>query len=243
MEKYLYEDLNNLEESHWWHISKKLLCLLLISKFSKGRDLKILDVGCGTGINILTLKKVGLVSGIDCSREAIKYCQSRGLKKVSLGNVYHTNYPDGSFDLVTLLDVLEHTDDRRSLMEINRILKKQGLLLLTVPAFSWVWSRWDVVLHHRRRYNKLMLTQVLEENGFKILKISYLYSFLLIPALLIRLVKTLFLKSYYPSDFKLSSPLINKIGLFLAAIERKIFLNYSLPFGTSLVCLAQKNEK
>lgn len=244
MEKYLYKDLAKLEDSHWWHVAKREAVGELIKGFkwlnlvrgSTSKNLKILDIGCGTGRNVKEFAKFGQVWGIDSSAEAIKYCKEKGLKNIKLGTSDKTGFDNGTFDVVTLLDVLEHTDEDKTLGEIKRVLVKDGLLIVTVPAFSWLWSRWDEVLHHKRRYTKESLEKVLLRNGFKVRKISYMYSFLVLPALVVRFIKSMFSKKNYGSDFEISPPFVNKLLLWLSRGER--VLSYPLPFGTSLICVA-----
>lgn len=240
MEKFLYEDLYKQEEAHWWHISKRELCVKLINKFISKKELQILDIGCGAGKNVEVFGQFGKAYGVDSSPEAIRFCKKRGLKSVHLANGEETNFPSKSFDLVTLLDVLEHTDERKTLLEINRILKPNGYLLVTVPAFQWLWSNWDVILHHKRRYTAQNLKKKLVQQGFKVKKLSYVYSFLLIPVILIRSIKTIILKKNYTSDFGITSPLLNLLFLKLSWLELKLIFIFSIPFGTSVVCLAQK---
>lgn len=240
MEKYLYEDLYTLEEKHWWHISKRNMVSSLISKYITNKNPQILDIGCGTGKNVEMLSRIGTAWGLDNSVDAIEFCRKRGLKNIKLGQSSKTGFENSSFDAVTLLDVLEHVDEDPTLKEIRRILRDNQFLIITVPAFSWLWSKWDQVLHHKRRYTKQSLRKVLERNNFKIEKISYMYSFLVLPALLIRFIKSLFFKDYYPSDFKLSSPSVNNLLIRISNIERFFIENANIPFGTSLVCIAKK---
>ena len=240
MEKYLYDDLFELEDTHWWHISKRLTVKTLILKFCKKKKLKILDMGCGTGKNLAELGIFGDVFGIDTSRDAIAYCKDRGLSQVRRGSTYRSGFGANAFDLVTLLDVLEHTDEHKTLSEVRRILVPGGEILITVPAFAWLWSKWDDVLHHKRRYSKNMLKEVLVSEGFEVVKISYLYSFLIIPAFLVRSIKSLSSNKSYSSDFKLTSPIINKLMILVCDLERILMMWASIPFGTSLVVLAKK---
>lgn len=237
----MYEDLYKQEETHWWHIAKRELCVRLIEKFLNKKKVRILDIGCGAGKNVEIFSQFGKSFGIDSSPEAIKYCKKRGLKLVHLASSEQTNFSQNSFDLVTLLDVLEHTDERKTLTEIHRILKPRGYLLITVPAFQWLWSRWDEVLHHKRRYTSQDLKEKLENHGFKIKRISYVYSFLVIPVILIRTLKSHINKKEYSSDFEITSPLLNSWLLKLSRVERQLMFLFPIPFGTSVVCLAQKH--
>lgn len=242
MQKYLYEDLYNLEEIHWWHQAKRNLVSYYLKQNLSNNRSKILDIGCGTGKNLEVFSKFGNVWGIDSANEAVAFCKKRGIKNVIKGSIEKMPFKKSTFEFVTALDVLEHVDDSKSLKETYRVLKKSGMLIATVPAYLQLWSRWDEVLHHKRRYTKNTLRKVLEKTGFKIIKISYIYSFLILPALLIRTVKSLFYQDYYPSDFKLSNKIINALLGKLAEIERFFIINMSLPVGTSLIVVAQKTN-
>lgn len=243
MQSYLYEDLYNLEEVHWWHKAKRELVNFFLQRNLSDKESKILDVGCGTGKNIESFSKFGTVWGIDSSSEAISFCKKRGLKNVVRGNIEKIPFFKQSFNFVTALDVLEHVDDQKALKEIHRVLKKRGFLIATVPAFPKLWSRWDEVLHHKRRYTKNTLGKLLKNNGFKIIKISYMHSFLILPTLIIRAFKNLVYKDYYPSDFQLSNEVINSLLGKIAQIEKCFIISLSVPFGTSLIVVAQKYEK
>lgn len=240
MQKYLYKDLYLLEDKHWWHISKRRAVSYLIQKYTPGGNLKILDIGCGTGRNIEELQKFGNVYGIDSSTDALRYCKKRGLKNINVGNAEKTLIKSGSFDIVSLLDVLEHTDDNKTLQEMQRILKKNGLIIITVPAFSWLWSKWDEVLHHKRRYDKAKITAILLKNNFTPIYTTYLYSYLVLPAVIIRKVKQRLSQKGYTSDFQLSNQWINKIMSLISNIEFQIAQKVSIPIGTSIFIVAKK---
>lgn len=243
MRKKFYEELYLLEEKHWWLIAKREISLKLLEHFIKKRDLKILDIGCGTGKNIETLSKFGKTWGIDISPQAIKYCKKRGIKNIKLGKADQTGFKKSSFDIITLLDVLEHVDDNKTLKEIYRILKPNGLLLISVPAYQDLWSKWDEVLRHKRRYSKESLQTLCKKNNFTIKKISYMFSFLLPPVFILRKIKSLLYNNDYPSDFRLTHPVISFLLLGLSRLEHKFVLKKTIPFGTSIICILKKNEK
>lgn len=242
MKNYLYQDLYNLEESHWWHNAKRQIVLSLIKKYNKLKKPKILDIGCGTGKTLESLQNLGIVFGIDSSPQAIHFCKKRDLKNLSLEKSDHTHFPKESFDLITTLDVLEHTDDNKTLKEIYRILRKDGLLLITVPALPILWSKWDIALKHKRRYTKKSLKHLLEKNGFNILQISYMYSFLILPVIIIRTLKNIFFPKHYPSDFLLNFPIIDTILSNFAKLEAILIKKGIVPFGLSLITIVKKNE-
>lgn len=241
MRKDLYNDLFNLEDKHWWHISKRRIVTTFIGIYAKSNNLKILDIGCGTGKNLDQFKEFGEIYGLDNSKDALTFCKKRGLNNLMLGKAEKTPYKNASFDIVTILDVLEHTDDTKTIKEINRILKKGGILIATVPAFNWLWSRWDEILHHQRRYTLSSLTKLLTSFKFHILKESYMYAFLLLPVLIIRIIKSFFLKQNYSSDFKFSFPFLNTFLKQLATVESFFIKKSHLPFGLSIIIVAEKN--
>lgn len=242
MQHYLYQDLYNLEETHWWHRSKFQLVQGAISRLvpTTSSNVKLLDIGCGTGQILTLLSHFGTASGIDVSPEAIKFCKRRKLTRVSVGSSYNTGFAKNSMDVITILDVLEHTDERKTLKEIMRILKPGGFLILTVPAYQWLWSRWDEVLMHKKRYTVPSLTYILQTSGFHVLKISYAYSFLLLPIIVIRFLKKLLHKKEYGSDFAINTPFINAVMEKLCSLERGFVLAGLVPFGTSVFCVARK---
>lgn len=243
MKKYLYKDMYNLEERHWWHVSKRNAVLNLIKQYVKISQPRILDVGCGSGMNLSALSRYGDVFGVDSSPEAIKFCKKRNLKNVKLGYIEKTGFPANSFDLITALDVIEHTkDDQKSLKELYRILKPGGYLIVTLPAYQFLWSQWDVVLQHYRRYNVNLLTKLLKDNKFEILKLSYMYSFALLPVIVVRFVKSRFYEDNYPSDFSVTPESSNGLLKLISKIELFFLLNWSIPFGTALISVARKKS-
>lgn len=242
MEKYLYDDLFKIEEDHWWHIARRKTVLLFISKFLKSKNPKILDIGCGTGKTMSELAEIGKAWGIDKSASAIKYCRLRGIKNIKQSSAYKTGFKNDEFDVITLLDVLEHTDESKTLNEIKRLIADDGVVIISVPAYSWLWSKWDIVQHHHRRYSRGDIKELLKRNGFEIVKISYMFSFLIIPVIAVRVFKSLLIKEDYTSDFSLTSNLLNKIFSIICDIERVLINTMGIPFGTSIVCVAKKTS-
>jgi ubiquinone/menaquinone biosynthesis C-methylase UbiE len=241
MEEFLYQDMYQLEDQHWWHQAKRQLVIEALRKFVKPTaQMKLLDLGCGTGKNLEAFAELIQTQGIDISPAAIKFCRQRGLTKVTQGDIADTKLKKSSIDVVTMLDVLEHVDEQPVLTEVSRILDDEGWLIITVPAFAWLWSTWDEVLHHKRRYTRQTLEDALAQHGFQVVRISYVYSFLVLPVYLVRLIKSKISQDEYESDFKLSSGLINRIGRFICAVERKIIWSLGIPFGTSLIVVARK---
>src|SRR5215470_7877674 len=134
-----YAAMYHLETSYWWYVARRALAVDLLAREINGRNsVRILDVGCGTGANANAFARLGPIVGIDTSMEALHFCQERGIKTLSLSPVEDLPFTHGAFDIVTALDVLEHTDDDlHALREIRRVIKDQGALLITVPAYGF----------------------------------------------------------------------------------------------------------
>lgn len=239
MRKDLYEDLYQTESDHWWHRAKRSYVLAMIKKYTNRNKKIILDVGCGTGKNMEELSSLGVVFGIDSSDDALMFCKKRGLKNIQKGLVEKIPFEKNSLDIVCALDVLEHVDDVAAVSEIHRVLNVGGALIITVPAFSWLWSKWDEVLGHKRRYSLKTLHKLFPNNKWLIQKQTFIHSFLVLPTYLIRLIKSKSNKQY-SSDFQLMNPTLNLILGFLSHLEQTAIKRYDMPFGTSLLCVIQK---
>src|SRR3954471_15781737 len=190
MMEHTYPILFAVEESHWWYIGRRRI----IGSFAKeicdqvkGRRARILDVGCGTGANLVRLSEFGDAEGVDISPDALSFCQERGLNKVKLGAAEELPYEDGEFDLVTALDVVEHLDDDvAGLREMRRVLRPGGRVLLFVPTFMFLWGVQDEVSNHRRRYRMPELERAVAEAGFAVERTTYANITFFLPVLLVR---------------------------------------------------------
>src|SRR2546423_6006091 len=172
MQQHTYSIMYQVEEQHWWFLGRRKIIERFVA--AACRDLgklkpRILDVGCGTGANLQMLAQHGAAEGVDVSSEALEFCRARGLSKVKEGAAEALPYEDGSFDLVTGLDVVEHLDDDiAGLKEMRRVLRPRGRALLFVPAFMFLWGVQDDVSNHRRRYTLSTLRKSIEQAGLRI---------------------------------------------------------------------------
>ena len=169
MRSDLYPQLYSQEEYYWWHRAKHAAVKQFLFRQS---NLRILDIGCGTGKLLQDLSQFGSVWGVDSNAQAIAFCRKRGLKRVYLQELPHIKLKQ-KFDYITCLDVLEHVaDDTAALKNIYSLLNPRGCLILTVPAYPWLFSYWDKILGHYRRYTPFQLKQVLAHAHLKPIKIS-----------------------------------------------------------------------
>lgn len=199
-------------------------------------------MGCGLGETSKKLAAFGQVTGIDSSPEAIKLAKKNGFKKAKVMDLANLLFPRNSFEAVTAFDVLEHIeDDQRAIREAFRVLKNKGILLLTVPAYDWLWSEHDEALGHKRRYIKSQIEMKLKKAGFTILKSSYIISSFLLPITLFRFWQKISKQEKVPKTSYVILP--GFLNFFLAQIlklEGILVQAINLPFGVSLVCVAKK---
>ena len=151
-----FHEMANMENSHWWYVGRRSILQSFLSKLNLSNEAKILEIGCGTGANIELLNKFGSVSILEPNKFALNYLDKKKLKiaNIKIGDCPNDLIYKKKFDLVCLFDVLEHIDeDERTLNKISNILKLNGYIFLTVPAYQWLWSGHDERLMHKRRYN------------------------------------------------------------------------------------------
>ena len=243
-----FEFLFRMEQKHFWHVGRKEIILDVIKRnVTNLADARMLEIGCGNGSVLAYLKQNGVnIEGGDIFLEGLRFCQQRagseGLYHIDILSLPFRN----EFEIIGLFDVLEHIDDdEKALSEIHQALKPGGNLILTVPAHKFLWSYFDVQSHHERRYNKKELVAKLERNGFIINRISF-FMFFLFPLLAaIRLIGNMFHMGKSGEDIKPSLelrtvPVVNDVFLGLLKLERLLIRYLSLPFGTSLLVLAEK---
>lgn len=227
---------------HWWYRSRReLISLLLNGAIPPGAT--ALDVGCGTGDTMAVLHGLGAttVAGTDLSGEALRYARHhRGRATVLASRAEQLPFADACADVVVSTDVLEHLDDdHRAALEYRRVLKPGGRLLVTVPAYRWLWSAADDRAGHRRRYARNELPAVIAAAGFTVDRRTHFFSFLVPPALLIR--KTPLGRLAPGTDEDASGgPLVGGMLSALAAVERRVLTRHALPLGLSVAVLATR---
>lgn len=224
--------LHDMEDS-WWYKGRMILVDKLLRRLKKVNN-KILDFGSGYGGMYDTLAKYGKVYAFEIDKGGLISCKERGYEKIysSADDVYNLK---SDLDLVVMCDVLEHIeDDDGTLRSINNILRDKGYLLMTIPAYKWLWSIHDDEHKHYRRYTRGQINSLLNKNGFEVDYSSYWNLFLFVPALIVRLFG-------FSGSSSLKQPkIVNSIFLFFIYIERMIMPNLTLPFGTGIIVLARK---
>jgi SAM-dependent methyltransferase len=175
------------EDRHWWYQGRRRVLEQAIARLALPAQARILDAGCGSGRNMVELAHHGIVTGVELSGTSVQLAREREAGEVLEGSVMDMPFDESSFDLTVSLDVIEHLeDDVGALRELRRVTKPGGALLVTVPAYQWLWSGHDEINHHHRRYNRRALLAAAREGGWQ-LESSTHFNFLLLPvAILLR---------------------------------------------------------
>lgn len=241
-----YTYMYNLENYHWWFMSRRKFLLRLIQSLRKQSPV-ILDVGAGTGGNLLALSNYGDAFGIDISEKAVAFCRERGLKNIIQCPAERIEYPDKTFDIIICLDLLEHViNPPEALTEMGRALKDDGRIIIMVPALRILWSQHDEALCHLRRYEKVSLTYDLVESGFRIEKMGYLFFtsfFIVAPIRLFRRFLVSANNAKIHSDTTTMPPkILNEFMKFLFSLEIVISDLVKFPFGTTLYAIVSKEH-
>jgi SAM-dependent methyltransferase len=242
MKEHTYPIMFRIEQSHWWYTGRRKILASFVDEICRrvtDRRPRILDVGCGTGANLLMLSQYGDAEGVDVSEDALAFCRERGLEKVKLGAAEDLPYDDGTFDLVTALDVVEHIDDDLAgLREMRRVLRPGGRVLLFVPTFMFLWGLQDDVSNHRRRYRLPELRRVLEQAGFEIERMTYANITFFLPILLARkLMRLTGVKAESENNINVSA--LNGVLGTMFGLESAVLRYMNIPFGVSGLCVAR----
>lgn len=266
--------MHALETEYWWFAGRRAIIAQLLNAILKTTNkalakqnsaeqrldtlsaYHLLDIGSGTGANLPLLRSVvgssGSVTAIDFSPLALRFAADHAVMSgISLlqGDALRLPFPDNQFDVVTMLDVLEHLrDDSEALTEVFRVLRPGGHLVFSVPAYQHLWSAHDTALHHFRRYEFRGLHRLLRRSHFKVPILSFAMS--LMPP-----VAWLWRKLILPwqprrprqaqrhsegAVLPVVPPVFNAILILYLKWEGRLIVMRRLTFGTSLVGVAQK---
>jgi 2-polyprenyl-3-methyl-5-hydroxy-6-metoxy-1,4-benzoquinol methylase len=242
LEAYLM--MAELEEEHWWFSGKRAIASDIIHQFHLPQQAKILDIGCGTGGNLSMLSQYGQVMGIESNELSRRIAQQKHANKFEIhpgtmpGDLHL--FANQTFDLICLFDVLEHIEQEiDTLKSIQRVMKPDARLFITVPAYCWLWSIQDHIHQHKRRYHATSLRKAGLNAGLFPERISY-YNTLLAPlGIIARLLDKLF-KNKKSTGMKLPNQFINTAFYQILTSERYLLRKINLLFGMSLIAVFRK---
>ena len=240
-----YRHIYEREDTHWWFRGRRAVLWALLARTRLPPTTRILDAGCGTGRNLVEFGALGPALGVDPSAEAVEYCRRRGLEGVRRAGLEALALPSASFDLILALDVIEHiADEATALRELRRVAAPGAHLLVTVPAYTWLWSRHDDTHHHQRRYTARRLRRAVLAAGWRPQLTTYFNSILLAPIAAVRLApqRRHAAGQEQRSDYELTpGPVGQVLERALRAEAALIARGGRLPAGVSvaMVCRAQ----
>ncbi len=240
MERAAYDRMKVLETSHWWFLGRRQVLTRLLSGLGLPDKARILEAGCGVGGNIEMLTGFGSVEALEPDEPSRQYVAARtGITPVGGFLPHDLPFKPSSFDAVCAFDVVEHVDDDRGAVKaLSALVAPGGYLIVTVPAYQWMWSAHDEVHHHKRRYSRAQIVEVVRGGGLEVVKASYFNAILFPLAAGVRILKKLTRSD--SSDDAMPPAWLNGLFRNLFGGESAWLARHSLPFGLSIVVIARR---
>lgn len=245
MNPLAYKEMADSEGAHWWYVARRKILSSIIKKISLPKNARILEIGSGTGGNLEMLFEYGMVDGMEMDTNAVDHANAKTSNKFK---IYNGSFPDdigmlvSCYDLVCMFDVLEHIDrDEASLACLKNIMKADGKVVITVPAYEWMWSLHDELLHHKRRYVAKKLVEKVKNAGLKVDRLTY-YNAILFPLVLIGRGMDKYRGGDKVTGVDTPPMAINKVLEGVFCFERYLLKYFDFPFGVSLMCVLSRSE-
>ncbi len=247
LEQYSDENAIEIEDKLWWFQGRKAIIKSYLEAARQALPLTtIMDIGCGSGVNLDILSEFGQVLGVERSTVLAQRARSRNIAAAIIEKDANDIDEIQDVQLFTFFDVLEHIeDDSKFLKNIRSLAPQKHLLLISVPANPFLYGEHDKILHHYRRYSKKMLQESLHNSGYKVHKIHYFMFFLFPFALLDRLKDQFFTfigKKRQNVNLGIVPPALNKLLTNILALEASAAKYVLFPTGLWLFALAEKQN-
>jgi SAM-dependent methyltransferase len=244
MEEAFYEEYAQIEATHWWFEGRRTIFDAIIRSLGLPTDALMLDLGCGTWANLNFVASYGRAIGLDRDAAAARYSRARTRVPVFIGDVMALPFATDAVDLVTAFDLIEHIDDDAACVaEVARVCRPGGFIMVTVPAFRWMWGPQDVISHHKRRYRSQQLLKLFTDEGLEVSRFTYINTILFPLVAAVRLLRRIVPErsGELKSDFTMTRPgPINTMLGKLFGAEAWMLRRWRLPIGVSLLCVARK---
>nr|WP_294848813.1 class I SAM-dependent methyltransferase [uncultured Sphingomonas sp.] len=241
MDRKVFDRMAELDSRHWWFTARRrILDAVIAREVRPPANARVLELGAGTGHNLAMLSRFGTVEASELDPIARELATERLGKPVLEAALPDLSmFPAESYDLIALLDVLEHVpDDKASLASIFTRLKHGGALLLTVPINPWMWSAHDVAHHHHRRYRQSEIEAMVKDAGFQIDLISPFNTLLYPPIAAARAIGKM--RGDESSDDAMPGTIVNKTLDTIFGLESSLIGRVPMPFGVSLVAVLRR---
>ena len=251
MDSNYYIEYFPLERNHWWFRARQKILIEHLSSLRLGANTNVLNIGIATGATSEMLEQFGAVKSVEYDKECYDFVKQKLPKlDLDLGSITDLSYPDNSYDLVCAFDVIEHVeDDKKAVSEIIRVCKPEGHVVVTVPAFQYLWGQHDIVNHHYRRYTKKEFKKLFQQGG-TISYSAYFNFFLFFPIFFFRISSRILPKGFLrqenkpESDFSVFQPNWFKNVCYKIMLSERFFIRkkITLPFGVSILISFRKNK-
>jgi SAM-dependent methyltransferase len=248
MEPREYQTLFEFENFYWWYRGLHGIVLDVLKRHGVNGSSRVLDAGCGTGLNMANISASlsRTTFGLDVAPDAAPYWRRRGLAQVCRGSVNDLPFSDDTFDAVVCIDVLESDAviEQRAYGEIWRVVASDGLIVIVVPSYPWLFTKeHHRAVHASRRYTRKSLLSLLTTRSIRLVRISHLFA-LLFPAIAsYRLAMRLFSNGANDSprsELRRLPGFVNEALYRVMLWERSLLRRTDLPFGSSLIAVARK---